>query len=160
MQMLERRHVDGSVSGTKSLQWLSIFLSSNYSVILQIPNIISTYTLCSHRMFICSEFVWIKEYVFADSPSFLSQSLAAITIGMLADRGFNNFVKPMAHYWPEFAQHGKYQITVEQLQEHEIRRMIAKLIAFFVIIYSWKCILGICNGFFSSKYNVLTYINI
>lgn len=40
-------------------------------------------------------------------------------VAMLADRGLIDFTKPVAHYWPEFAQKGKEKITVQQLLEHE-----------------------------------------
>lgn len=40
---------------------------------------------------------------------------------MLVDRGHLDFKKPVANYWPEFAQKGKDKITVEQLMEHEVQ---------------------------------------
>ncbi|KAJ8049426.1 Beta-lactamase domain-containing protein 2 [Holothuria leucospilota] len=48
-----------------------------------------------------------------------TKGLTALCAAMLADRGLIDFKKPVAHYWPEFAQHGKEKITVEQLLEHE-----------------------------------------
>ena len=42
-------------------------------------------------------------------------------VAMLADRGLIDFKKPVADYWPEFAQKGKEKITVEQLLEHEVQ---------------------------------------
>lgn len=48
-----------------------------------------------------------------------TKGLSAICIAMLADRGLLDFKKPVAHYWPEFAQKGKENVTVEMLMEHE-----------------------------------------
>lgn len=48
-----------------------------------------------------------------------TKGLAALCVAMLVDRGHLDFKKPVSHYWPEFSQHGKELITVEQLLEHE-----------------------------------------
>ena len=39
---------------------------------------------------------------------------------MLADRGHLDYEKPVAEYWPEFAQNGKERITVQDLMEHKV----------------------------------------
>lgn len=48
-----------------------------------------------------------------------TKGLGALCIAMLADRGLLDFKKPVAYYWPEFAQKGKEKVTVEQLFAHE-----------------------------------------
>ncbi|XP_071494082.1 beta-lactamase domain-containing protein 2-like [Diadema antillarum] len=48
-----------------------------------------------------------------------TKAVTAVCIALLADRGLVEYNKPVAHYWPEFAQNGKENITVEQLMEHK-----------------------------------------
>lgn len=48
-----------------------------------------------------------------------TKGVAAVAAAMLADRGALDVQRPVAHYWPEFAQAGKDQITVHQLLTHE-----------------------------------------
>lgn len=42
----------------------------------------------------------------------------ALAMHMLADRGTLDFEKPVAHYWPEFAQKGKGKVLVRHLLTH------------------------------------------
>ncbi|XP_072174856.1 beta-lactamase domain-containing protein 2-like isoform X4 [Diadema setosum] len=49
-----------------------------------------------------------------------TKAVTAVCIALLADRGLVEYDKPVAHYWPEFAQNGKENITVEQLMEHKV----------------------------------------
>ncbi|XP_052218803.1 beta-lactamase domain-containing protein 2-like isoform X2 [Dreissena polymorpha] len=44
-----------------------------------------------------------------------TKALAAFVIAHLADRGLLDYKERVSLYWPEFAQNGKEQITVEQL---------------------------------------------
>ena len=46
------------------------------------------------------------------------KGMLAIALHMLADRGKIDYGAPVATYWPEFAQAGKYQITVRQAISH------------------------------------------
>ena len=48
-----------------------------------------------------------------------TKGVAAVAAAILADRGALDVARPVAHYWPEFAQAGKDQITVHQLLTHE-----------------------------------------
>lgn len=48
-----------------------------------------------------------------------TKGVAAVAAATLADRGALDVARPVAHYWPEFAQAGKDQITVHQLLTHE-----------------------------------------
>ena len=48
-----------------------------------------------------------------------TKGVAAAAAAILADRGALDVERPVAHYWPEFAQAGKDQITVHQLLTHE-----------------------------------------
>ena len=48
-----------------------------------------------------------------------TKGVAAVAAAILADRGALDVQRPVAHYWPEFAQAGKAQITVHQLLTHE-----------------------------------------
>lgn len=48
-----------------------------------------------------------------------TKGMAAMTIAVAHSRGLLDFDKPVAHYWPEFAQNGKEQITVRQLLSHQ-----------------------------------------
>ncbi|XP_071097210.1 beta-lactamase domain-containing protein 2-like [Haliotis cracherodii] len=48
-----------------------------------------------------------------------TKGVAAITVARMVDKGWLDYKKPVAHYWPGFAQNGKGEITVEQLLSHE-----------------------------------------
>ncbi|XP_072175271.1 beta-lactamase domain-containing protein 2-like [Diadema setosum] len=48
-----------------------------------------------------------------------TKGIAAICFALLVDRGQLNYDKAVAHYWPEFAQKGKENITVRELLEHK-----------------------------------------
>ena len=41
-------------------------------------------------------------------------------LAMLVDRGLLDYEKAVAHYWPEFAQKGKENVTVRQLLGHKV----------------------------------------
>lgn len=47
-----------------------------------------------------------------------TKTMTALTALLLADRGELDFDKPVAHYWPEFAQAGKENVTVAHLMSH------------------------------------------
>ena len=44
---------------------------------------------------------------------------AAMTLALAHSRGWLDYERPVASYWPEFAQHGKGAITVRQLLAHQ-----------------------------------------
>jgi CubicO group peptidase (beta-lactamase class C family) len=48
-----------------------------------------------------------------------SKGLAAMTLAVAHSRGWLDYEERVAHYWPEFAQHGKETITVRQLLAHQ-----------------------------------------
>lgn len=48
-----------------------------------------------------------------------SKGLAAMTLAVAHSRGWLDYEERVAHYWPEFAQHGKEKITVRQLLAHQ-----------------------------------------
>lgn len=48
-----------------------------------------------------------------------TKGLSAMTLAVANARGWIDYDAPVAHYWPEFAQHGKSTITVRQLLGHE-----------------------------------------
>jgi CubicO group peptidase (beta-lactamase class C family) len=48
-----------------------------------------------------------------------SKGLAAMTLAIAHSRGWLDYEERVAHYWPEFAQHGKGTITVRQLLAHQ-----------------------------------------
>ena len=48
-----------------------------------------------------------------------TKGLAAMTLAIAHSRGWLNYEERVAHYWPEFAQHGKNDITVRQLLAHQ-----------------------------------------
>lgn len=48
-----------------------------------------------------------------------SKGLAAMTLAIAHSRGWLDYEERVAHYWPEFAQHGKGQVTVRQLLAHQ-----------------------------------------
>ena len=48
-----------------------------------------------------------------------TKGLAAMTMAIAHARGWLDYEKPVASYWPEFAQHGKDAITVRQLLAHQ-----------------------------------------
>lgn len=48
-----------------------------------------------------------------------TKGLAAMTLAIAHSRGWLDFEERVARYWPEFAQHGKGNITVRQLLGHQ-----------------------------------------
>ncbi|MCP3990174.1 MAG: beta-lactamase family protein [Actinomycetia bacterium] len=48
-----------------------------------------------------------------------TKGIAAICVGMLADRGVIDLDTPMAEYWPEFGAAGKEALTVRQVMSHQ-----------------------------------------
>lgn len=48
-----------------------------------------------------------------------TKGLAAMTLAIAHSRGWLDFDQRICRYWPEFAQHGKEQITVRQLLAHQ-----------------------------------------
>ncbi len=47
-----------------------------------------------------------------------TKGVAATAVHVLADRGLIDYDAPVAHYWPEFAQNGKGDITVRHVLSH------------------------------------------
>src|SRR3954451_4946087 len=48
-----------------------------------------------------------------------SKGLAAMTLAIAHSRGWLDYEERVAHYWPQFAQHGKETITIRQLLAHQ-----------------------------------------
>jgi CubicO group peptidase (beta-lactamase class C family) len=48
-----------------------------------------------------------------------TKGLAAMALAIAHSRGWLDYEERVAHYWPEFAQHGKERITVRQLLAHQ-----------------------------------------
>ena len=48
-----------------------------------------------------------------------TKGLAAMTLALAHSRGWLDYERTVASYWPEFAQHGKLAITVRQLLAHQ-----------------------------------------
>ncbi len=48
-----------------------------------------------------------------------TKGLAAMTLALAHSRGWLDYERTVASYWPEFAQHGKAAITVRQLLAHQ-----------------------------------------
>ncbi|KAK3611812.1 hypothetical protein CHS0354_040482 [Potamilus streckersoni] len=64
-----------------------------------------------------SERPWHKDTI---SEAFsATKGLAAIVVAMMVEKGLLDYKKPVSHYWPEFAQNGKDNITVEMLVSHQ-----------------------------------------
>ena len=47
------------------------------------------------------------------------KSVASILIAILVDKGLLSYDKPIAEYWPEFAQNGKENTTIAEMCRHE-----------------------------------------
>ena len=47
-----------------------------------------------------------------------TKGIAAVALAMCVERGLVNYGERVAHYWPEFASHGKDKVTVAQLVSH------------------------------------------
>ena len=64
------------------------------------------------------------------APSFsTTKGVASTVVHVLADRGLVDYDRPVASYWPEFAQAGKERVTVRHVLAHQsglhhIRRMV------------------------------------
>lgn len=71
--------------------------------------------------------LWTEE---TTAPSFsTTKGVASTVLHILADKGLIKYDKPVADYWPEFAQAGKERITVRQVLCHQsglyhVRQMI------------------------------------
>jgi CubicO group peptidase (beta-lactamase class C family) len=48
-----------------------------------------------------------------------TKGVAALTVAVAASQGLIDFDATVAHYWPDFAQNGKGEITVRQLLSHQ-----------------------------------------
>jgi CubicO group peptidase (beta-lactamase class C family) len=48
-----------------------------------------------------------------------TKGIAALCCAMLVDRGLLDYETPVAHYWPEFAGHGKDAVSVGMLLSHQ-----------------------------------------
>ena len=48
-----------------------------------------------------------------------TKGIAATALAMCVDRGLVNYDEAVSHYWPEFAAHGKGDVTVAQLLSHQ-----------------------------------------
>lgn len=48
-----------------------------------------------------------------------TKGITAIAVAMCVERGLIDYDQPVARYWPEFAEHGKSDITVAQLLSHQ-----------------------------------------
>ncbi|XP_077864935.1 beta-lactamase domain-containing protein 2-like [Saccoglossus kowalevskii] len=48
-----------------------------------------------------------------------TKGVSAICIAVAVERGYLDYAQKVSHYWPEFAQNGKENITVKQLVNHE-----------------------------------------
>ncbi len=46
--------------------------------------------------------------------------MAALCAHMLADKGLLDYDQKVSHYWPEFAQNGKENVTVRMLLHHQV----------------------------------------
>ena len=62
-----------------------------------------------------------KEYGANDLQLVFSttKGITATAVAMCVERGLLDYALPVAHYWPEFAQNGKGNITVAQLLSHQ-----------------------------------------
>ena len=71
--------------------------------------------------------LWARDTM---APSFsTTKGVAATLLHIYADRGLVDYDERVCHYWPEFAQAGKENITVRQVLSHQsglyhIRQMI------------------------------------
>ena len=48
-----------------------------------------------------------------------TKGIAATAVAMCVQRGLVDYHEPVSHYWPEFAAHGKGNITVVQMLSHQ-----------------------------------------
>lgn len=48
-----------------------------------------------------------------------TKGVTAICLAMLASRGLIDYDRPVADYWPEFAAHGKSDVTISMLLSHQ-----------------------------------------
>ncbi|MFJ4651357.1 serine hydrolase domain-containing protein [Nocardia sp. NPDC088792] len=61
---------------------------------------------------------WERDTV---APVFSStKGVAALALAMLVSQGRLDYDEPVAKYWPEFAAHGKGEVTVRQLIDHQV----------------------------------------
>ncbi|MEY2967765.1 MAG: hypothetical protein RIQ64_392 [Actinomycetota bacterium] len=47
-----------------------------------------------------------------------TKGIAATALAMCVERGLVDYHRPVSHYWPEFAAHGKGNVTVAQMASH------------------------------------------
>ena len=48
-----------------------------------------------------------------------TKGVAAITVALAVERGLLDYSEKVSHYWPEFSENGKENITVEMLLSHQ-----------------------------------------
>ncbi|XP_061182338.1 beta-lactamase domain-containing protein 2-like [Saccostrea echinata] len=48
-----------------------------------------------------------------------TKGVTALLIAVFVDKGWLDYKKPVAYYWPEFGENGKHEITVEMLLSHQ-----------------------------------------
>lgn len=48
-----------------------------------------------------------------------TKGIAATAVAMCVQRGLLDYHEPVAHYWPEFAAHGKDRVTVAEMLSHQ-----------------------------------------
>ncbi|KAK6051055.1 hypothetical protein COOONC_11442 [Cooperia oncophora] len=50
----------------------------------------------------------------------MAESVAAICVAILVDRGLCSYNDKVTQYWPEFGQNGKADITIEMILAHKV----------------------------------------
>jgi CubicO group peptidase (beta-lactamase class C family) len=65
----------------------------------------------------------------------------ALAMHMLADRGLLDFDAPVAHYWPEFAQHGKESVLVKHILTHTAGLPAPSMKVPNEVLYDWEAMI-------------------
>uniref|UniRef100_A0ABM0M7B0 Beta-lactamase domain-containing protein 2-like n=1 Tax=Saccoglossus kowalevskii TaxID=10224 RepID=A0ABM0M7B0_SACKO len=60
---------------------------------------------------------WLEETMSMVYSS--TKGVSAICIAVAVEHGYLDYDQKISHYWPEFAQNGKENITIKQLVNHE-----------------------------------------
>ena len=56
-------------------------------------------------------------------PFFFQTGIAAVSMALLVERGHLDYEEKVVHYWPEFGQNGKENVTVKMLLNHEVSNL-------------------------------------
>ena len=102
----------------------------------QVPAIFaknSWFTVIAILLSYLTSYCFIKICLIVQTPTSLLLTLTVMAI-CYNNRGWLDYDKLVSHYWPEFAQNGKDNITVALLLSHQVYRSCAISAQYFISV--------------------------